>query len=61
LRLLMTIGDVRPLIEGRPAADLAMRLFPDLAGELPAGVYPRAWLPAPAPARDPAGAAGAAA
>jgi glutathione S-transferase len=60
LRLLMTIGDVRPLIDGRPAAELAMRLFPDLAGEVPAGAYPPAWLPAPAPA--PAGeAAGAAA
>jgi glutathione S-transferase len=46
VRLLMTIGDVRPLIEGRPAADLALALFPHLAGELPAGVYPADWLPA---------------
>jgi glutathione S-transferase len=50
VRLLMTIGDVRPLIDGRPAAELATRLFPDLAGEVPAGVYPPAWLPARAPA-----------
>jgi len=48
LRLLMTIGDVRPLVEGRPAAELALRLFGPLAGEVPAGVYPPAWLPAPA-------------
>jgi glutathione S-transferase len=50
VRLLMTIGDVRPLIDGRPAAELATRLFPDLAGEVPANVYPPAWLPARAPA-----------
>ncbi len=40
LRLLMTIGDVRPLIDGRPAADLALRHFPQVAGSLPAGVLP---------------------
>lgn len=38
LRLLMTIGDVRPAIEGRPAADLALRIFPDVAGSTPPGV-----------------------
>ena len=38
LRLLMTIGDVRPTIEGRPAADLALRIFPQVAGATPAGV-----------------------
>jgi glutathione S-transferase len=48
IRLLMTIGDVRPLIDGRPAAALA-RYFPPIAGEIPAGVLPAAWLPAPAP------------
>ena len=38
LRLLMTIGDVRPTIEGRPAADLALRIFPHAPGATPAGV-----------------------
>lgn len=38
LRLLLTIADVRPAIEGRPAADLALRIFPDVAGATPAGV-----------------------
>jgi glutathione S-transferase len=55
-RLLMTVGDVRPLLDGRPVADLALRLFPDFPGELPAGVYPAEWLPAaagPAPAAAP--------
>jgi glutathione S-transferase len=47
IRLLMSIGDVRPLIDGRPAAALA-RYFPPLAGAVPAGVLPREWLPAPA-------------
>jgi glutathione S-transferase len=45
LRLLMSIGDVRPLIEGRPAAALT-RYFPPLAGAIPAGVLPADWLPA---------------
>jgi glutathione S-transferase len=40
LRLLLTIGDVRPWIAGRPAERLARRLFPDWAGEAPAGVLP---------------------
>ena len=50
LRLLMTIGDVRPLIEGRPAAALT-RYFPPLVGEVPAGVLPPEWtVPAAAAA-----------
>jgi glutathione S-transferase len=43
IRLLMSLGDVRPLIEGRAAAALA-RYFPPLAGEVPAGVLPPEWL-----------------
>lgn len=45
LGLLMTVGDVRPLIAGRPCAELATRLFP-YEGELPAGTFPADWLPA---------------
>jgi len=37
LRLLSTIGDVRPLLAGRPAEALAMRLFGDFPGDVPAG------------------------
>jgi len=51
VRLMMTVGDARPLIDARPAAQLATRLFPDWDGDIPAGV-----LPAPA-ARVPAAAA----
>lgn len=37
LRLLLTLADVRPLIEGRPAGRLARRLFPQWDGEVPVG------------------------
>jgi glutathione S-transferase len=37
IRLMLTLADVRPLIEGRPCAGLARTLFPDADGELPAG------------------------
>jgi hypothetical protein len=43
----MSIADVRPLIERRPAAELT-RYFPPMAGEIPAGVPPAEWLPEPA-------------
>jgi len=45
IRLLMSIGDVRPLIEGRPAARLA-NWFPPMVGEIKAGVLPAEWFPA---------------
>jgi len=47
IRLLLTLGDVRPLIEGRPAAEL-IRWFPPMVGEVPAGVMPAEWLALPA-------------
>jgi glutathione S-transferase len=43
IRLLMSIGDVRPLIEGRSAALLAA-YFPPIDGEVPAGALPSEWL-----------------
>lgn len=46
LRLMMTVGDVRPLLGDRPAAQLARRLWPDHAGDVPAGTFPADWLPA---------------
>jgi glutathione S-transferase len=49
IRLLMSIADMRPLIEGRPSAALT-RYFPPMVGEIPAGVLPAEWLPAPASA-----------
>jgi glutathione S-transferase len=49
IRILMSIGDVRPLMEGRPALRLT-RYFPPMVGEVPDGVLPGAWLPSPAAA-----------
>ncbi len=48
LRLLGTIGDARPLLDGRPCAALGPRLFPDFPGDVPAGAFPAGWLPAAA-------------
>ena len=50
VRLLLTIEDLLPRIEGRPCAREAMRRFPDYPGRVPAGALPRAWLDARAPA-----------
>jgi glutathione S-transferase len=47
IRLLCSIGDVRPLIEGRPAMRL-VDYFPPMVGEVPAGVLPGEWTAAPA-------------
>ena len=41
LRMLSTLGDVRPMMEGRPSLALALRLFPSYAGHMPAGALPR--------------------
>jgi glutathione S-transferase len=45
IRLLATIADVRPAIQGRPAARLA-DYFPPLAGEVPPATLPAGWLSA---------------
>lgn len=45
LRLLLTIGDVAPLVAARPAAALARAQFPRYAGSVPLGTLPAAWLP----------------
>jgi glutathione S-transferase len=40
LRLLWTLADLRPLIGGRPAEELAHRWFAPLPGSVPAGALP---------------------
>jgi glutathione S-transferase len=45
LRVLLTVGDLQPLLEGRPAEQVARRWFPDYAGEVPAGAFPAGWVP----------------
>jgi glutathione S-transferase len=46
LLILLTIGDVRPLIQGRPAEQLARRWFGPYPGDVPAGAFPAGWVPA---------------
>jgi glutathione S-transferase len=56
VRLLMTLQDLRPAIESRPAGELALRLAPDYPGDAPP-ILPAAWLVGlspPAPDRAPA-------
>jgi glutathione S-transferase len=43
IRLAMTMQDLRPLIEARPAAQLAKRVQPQIAGDFPP-IFPPAWL-----------------
>jgi glutathione S-transferase len=37
VRLMHTLGDARPLIDGRPCGPAALRLFPEMDGDMPAG------------------------
>jgi glutathione S-transferase len=45
LSVLLVVGDVRPLIEGRPAEQIARRFFEDRPGVIPAGAFPASWVP----------------
>ena len=45
--LALTLDDLKPLIEPRPAADLARRIIPDYPGHTPP-IFPPAWIPEPA-------------
>lgn len=53
IRLAMTLQDLRPLIDARPAGRHARRVQPEIAGDVPP-IFPPAWL---APLRTPAAAA----
>lgn len=46
VRFLLAMEDVRPLIDGRPAADYARGVLPEYMGPLPVGTIPAGWLPA---------------
>ena len=45
IRVLLTVGDLEPLLTDRPAEELARRWFADYPGEIPAGAYPAGWVP----------------
>jgi len=47
IRVLLPIVDLRPLLAGSAAERIALRLFPDYPGEVPAGAYPAGWVPTP--------------
>jgi glutathione S-transferase len=49
VRLLLCFDDLRPLLDGRPAAEHALRVVPDFPGKVPP-VFPVDWLAAPAAA-----------
>lgn len=45
-RVLLTLGDLRPLLKGSAAERIGLRWFPDYPGDIPAGAFPSAWIPA---------------
>jgi glutathione S-transferase len=45
LRVLLAIGDLLPLLQGRAAERIARHWFPDYGGQIPAGAYPAGWVP----------------
>jgi glutathione S-transferase len=46
LRVLLTLGDLRPLLRAGVGERIAMHNFPEYAGEVPAGAFPAGWVPA---------------
>lgn len=44
VRVLMAFEDLAPALDGRPAADLAIRLMPEYPSSVPAGFVPPEWL-----------------
>lgn len=48
IRVLLTLGDLQPLLSGRPAEKIAMAHFADYQGSIPAGAFPEGWAPGPA-------------
>jgi glutathione S-transferase len=46
IAMLNTHRDLRPLLDGRPAFELALCQFSDFPGHMPEGTLPREWIPA---------------
>jgi glutathione S-transferase len=46
IRVLLTLGDLEPLLAGSAGEQIARRWFPDFPGRVPAGAYPDGWVPA---------------
>jgi len=47
IRVLLTIGDVVPILEGTAAERIARNNFDDYGELVPAGAFPASWLPSP--------------
>ncbi len=47
---MLTFDDLKPVIEGTLAGELALRLFPHWPGHAPQGTIPTGTAPSPAPA-----------
>jgi glutathione S-transferase len=46
LRVLLTLGDLRPLLNGSAGERIALRSFPRYPGAVPPGAFPAGWTPA---------------
>jgi glutathione S-transferase len=44
VRALITVTDLRPATQGRPATELATKLLPEFGNDFPAGLLPQEWL-----------------
>ncbi len=44
VRAILTVKDLEPACEGRPSAELAMRVLPEFGNDFPVGLLPREWL-----------------
>jgi glutathione S-transferase len=45
MEVLGCVGDLKPMLRGRPGATFATRWFPGREGEIPAGAFPAGWVP----------------
>lgn len=50
IMVLLTIGDLRPLLEGTAAERIATQSLGEYPGDVPAGAFPAGWVPEPAAA-----------
>jgi glutathione S-transferase len=44
VRAILTIQDLKPAFQGRPAAELALRFLPEFGNDFPGGMLPTDWL-----------------
>lgn len=50
IMVLLTVGDIRPLLAGTTAERIARDFLGPYAGDIPAGAFPAGWVPEPAAA-----------